>query len=144
MVHVGMSVANLGRSIEFYRLLLGAQTVLDTPFSGRQYESILALNDVMGRVALLRASGIELELFEFQQPRPRPADRERPVCELGITHFCIEVTDIEAEYRRLTAAGVSFHCAPLEFGKAKATYGRDPDGNVFELVERHADSQRAD
>jgi hypothetical protein len=30
--------------------------------------------------------------------------------------------------------GAVFHCPPQDFGGAvKATYGRDPDGNVFEL-----------
>ena len=38
--------------------------------------------------------------------------------------------------KRLMEAGVSFHCPPIDFsGIAKATYGRDPDGNVFELRE---------
>lgn len=54
----------------------------------------------------------------------------------GITHFCVEVSDIESEYERLKAAGASFHCPPLDFsGEAMATYGRDPDGNVFELLQ---------
>ena len=78
---------------------------------------------------------MQFELFECQQPSPKHGDPKRPVSDHGITHFCIEVSDIDSEYQRLSAAGVPFHCPPLNFGTAKATYGRDPDGNVFELLE---------
>jgi catechol 2,3-dioxygenase-like lactoylglutathione lyase family enzyme len=51
----------------------------------------------------------------------------------------VEVDDLDKECRRLLAAGVRFHCEPLAFSAAeKATYARDPDGNVFELLETTA------
>ena len=39
------------------------------------------------------------------------------------------------EYDRLLKNGVEFHSPPQNFGQVKATYGRDCDGNVFELQE---------
>ena len=35
----------------------------------------------------------------------------------------------------LVSKGVNFHCPPQDFGSVKATYGRDIDGNVFEIQE---------
>lgn len=136
MKHVGISVVNLERSIEFYRNLLGMEILVQEPFQGTLYESILGLDRARGRVALLKAADMQIELFEFSAPAPVCGATNRPVCDHGISHFCIEVSGIEAEYDRLRAAGVVFHCPPLDFcGIAKATYGRDPDGNVFELLE---------
>lgn len=137
MNHVGISVANIDRSIEFYSELLGIEVSVATkPFGGIEQETILALRGASGKVATVRAPGIQIELFEFSHPSPRISDPNRPVCDHGITHFCIEVTNIETEYQRLKAAGVAFHCPPINFRNiALATYGRDPDGNVFELVE---------
>ncbi|HJP36347.1 MAG TPA: VOC family protein, partial [Gammaproteobacteria bacterium] len=64
------------------------------------------------------------------------AEARRPVCDHGITHLCLQVSDIDAEYERLKAAGMVFHCPPQAVGDAiHATYGRDPDGNVVELLE---------
>jgi catechol 2,3-dioxygenase-like lactoylglutathione lyase family enzyme len=57
------------------------------------------------------------------------------VCDHGITHIALDVRNIGAEYERLSAAGMRFHCPPLDMGTVKATYGRDPDGNVVELQE---------
>ena len=134
--HIGISVSNLDRSIEFYRELLGLEVAVRRVFEGAQYERLLALRGTRGTVALLKSHNAQIELFEFTNPSPKPGDPNRPVCDHGITHICVEVTDIEGEYERLKAAGVTFHCNPLDFsGVAKAIYGRDPDGNVFELLE---------
>lgn len=138
--HVGISVANLEQSIKFYEEAFGMTTLLLVPFSGDQYEAILRLSGAQGRVALLRGkdNDFQLELFEFSSPAPEPSDPNRPVHNHGITHFCVEVADIDSEYERLTKVGVSFHNPPIRFVRSgnKATYGRDPDGNVFELWER--------
>lgn len=136
MNHVGISVANLDRSIEFYRDLLGMEVGAVSAFEGQQYERILALAGAAGRSVMLRHGNTQIEIFEFRHPQPRVGDRDRPVCDHGITHFCIEVSDIDSLYEKLRAAGTRFHCPPLNFfGIARATYGRDPDGNVFELLE---------
>ena len=59
----------------------------------------------------------------------------RPVCDHGITHICLDVADIDAEYERLKSAGMMFRCPPQGMGGLRATDGRDPDGNVVELLE---------
>jgi catechol 2,3-dioxygenase-like lactoylglutathione lyase family enzyme len=134
--HVGVSVANLERAIGFYRGVLGMEVVHRGIFGGELYELVLGLKDVAGKVATLRLGTLEIEVFEFDSPRPRLVEPNRPVCDHGISHFCLHVSDIHGEYARLKAAGVAFHCPPQNFfGKAMATYGRDPDGNVFELLE---------
>jgi catechol 2,3-dioxygenase-like lactoylglutathione lyase family enzyme len=135
-VHVGMSVSNLDRSVAFYREQLGMQLVAQDTFSGPQYAQILALPGAKGKVALLKVGSFELELFEFAAPKPIAKATVGAVSDLGISHFCLEVDDLDAAYRRLAAEGVAFHCEPIHFaGAGKATYCRDPDGNVFELVE---------
>lgn len=140
-VHVGLSVSSLERSIEFYCSGFGMQLVTKSEFEPQtengRYSTILGCDRAKGRVALVRAGDLELELFEFSEPVPKRSDPNRPVCDHGITHFCVEVDDIEAQYDRLKASGASFHCPPLRFFRMfKATYGRDPDGNVFELLQR--------
>jgi catechol 2,3-dioxygenase-like lactoylglutathione lyase family enzyme len=88
------------------------ELVLKEPVGGALYEQILGLPAARGTAALLRRGDLELELFEFLHPAPRLAIFNRSVCDHGITHFCIEVDYIEAEFRRLTAAGVTLHLSP--------------------------------
>jgi catechol 2,3-dioxygenase-like lactoylglutathione lyase family enzyme len=134
--HVGVSVADLDRSIQFYRDLLGMELVDRSAFGGEKYEAILGVKGSAGELASLQAGSARIELFDFERPFPKRGDPTRPVSDLGISHFCLNVTDIRSMYERLKDAGVTFHCPPLEFfGTAIATYGRDPDGNVFELLQ---------
>jgi glyoxylase I family protein len=136
MDHVGISVSNLVRSVEFYCTGFGMTVLEQETFGGRQYEAILALKGASGRVSVLRREGLQIELFEFDTPPARTMDPRRPVCDHGITHFCVRVDGIDDCYERLKAAGAVFHCPPLTFDPLlRATYGRDPDGNVFELLE---------
>jgi catechol 2,3-dioxygenase-like lactoylglutathione lyase family enzyme len=137
--HIGISVVNLERSLLFYRDLLGLELVAQDTFGDERYDRIFALERVSGRAAILRKGNFQVELFEFARPKPKLSDRQQPVSDHGITHFCIEVVDIEREYERLKSAGVRFHCSPFKFAEGtKATYGRDPDGNAFELLEVNA------
>jgi catechol 2,3-dioxygenase-like lactoylglutathione lyase family enzyme len=133
--HIGISTGNLDRSINFYRDLLGLELAVDEPFGNNRLDTITNLKNAEGRVAVLKLGDVDLEIFEFSNPVAKTADSDRPVCDHGITHICFEVTDIENEYDRLLAAGVGFHCEPQDAGSVKAVYGRDPDGNVFELLE---------
>jgi predicted enzyme related to lactoylglutathione lyase len=68
----------------------------------------------------------------------------RPESDHGITHVCLQVTGIDAEYARLRAAGMQFHSPPQSVGGGIwSAHGRDPDGNVVELLETPADSSLA-
>lgn len=136
--HVGVSVVDIDRSIGFYRDLLGMEQACEVfPFEGPLYEQIMALPAPKGRMCVMAKNGLQLELFEFSHPKPGAKDANYPVADHGLTHFGVEVDDIDAAFARLTAAGVRFHAPVLQFpGGMKAAYGRDPDGNVFELLER--------
>jgi len=136
LAHVGLSVVSLERSIEFYGKALDMLILEIEGFSGPQYEAIMRVENARGRLAILQTSQLQLELFEFSFPTPRPALVTRPVCDHGITHFCIEVTDINGVCEKLRSAGATLHSTPiLFFGTTWATYARDPDGNVFEVFE---------
>jgi catechol 2,3-dioxygenase-like lactoylglutathione lyase family enzyme len=148
MNHVGISVSDLDRSIEFYRDMLGLELAGPIiPFAGALFEQVMALENPQGRIGFLSNGSLQIELFEFRHPNPAPKDPNYSVADRGISHFCVEVTDLAATYERLLAAGVRFHCPVLKFQSGiKATYARDPDGNVFELLEmsRAASSPQPD
>ncbi len=139
--HVALSTGDLDRLVAFYTEHLGFEVVMDTAWSDRPaIDDILGLKGTAARQKMLRAGNAYVEVFEFSAPEPEPGDPKRPVCNHGYTHFCLDVTDIDAEYERLSAAGMTFHCPPapsnrMGSGKLRATYGRDPDGNVIELQE---------
>lgn len=135
--HAAISTPDLPRALGFYRDLLGAEIVTDFewPVGAEIADRIVGLRGSSARAVMLRLGNAMIELFEFHSPEARPGDPERPVCDHGITHICLDVTDIEAEYERLRATGMRFNSPPQDLGAVRSTYGRDPDGNVIELQE---------
>lgn len=137
--HVAVSTPDLDRIVAFYVDVIGAQIVYEGGWSQGSdvIDEIVGLKNSACRQAMLRLGNAYLEFFEYESPTPRPGDPKRPACDHGYTHFCIDVTDIDAEYERLVKAGVKFNCPPPDFGGGpiRATYGRDPDGNLIEIQE---------
>lgn len=135
--HTAISTGDMERALRFYRDLLGFTEVFSSTWDigTEAVDRIVGLNDSSARVVMLRAGNACVELFQYATPRPKPGDADRPVCDHGITHLCLQVSDIDAEYARLKAAGMRFHCPPQETSGLRVTYGRDPDGNVVELLE---------
>lgn len=134
--HVGISVTDIERSIAFYREMLGLEQLCEVfPFGGEQFETIMDIPGVTGRMCMIGKGTLNLELFEFAGSKAK--DPEYPVSDRGYSHFGVEVDDIAATYERLRAANVRLHSPVITFmgGGMKAAYCRDPDGNVFEIME---------
>lgn len=139
--HVSAHVRDLDRMIGFYKEAFGFELIGD-PFEWSNEEKLDQILDVPGsaaRGAMLRAGSCYLELFQFSAPDP-VSDRPLRPFDKGYTHFCVDVTDIEQEYHRLKAAGMTFgHSEPIDMGHVKTIYGRDPEGNVIEIQQTAAD-----
>ena len=135
--HVAISTPNLNRLRDFYCDLLGFSALTEDswPRGTGVINKVLGLPETSGRQAMLKHTNLCLELFEFSEPVPEPMNPTRPVCNHGHTHICLDVVNIDSVYQRLLENGVEFHAPPQDFGSCKATYGRDPDGNVFEIQE---------
>ncbi len=135
--HTAISTRDLERALAFYRDLLGFELVVDFswPEGTANMNATHRLDETSGQVVLLKAGNCMIELFQYATPTPRPADPDRRLCDHGLTHICLDVDDIDAEYKRLAAGGMRFHCPPVDYGTVKTTYGMDPDGNFIELQE---------
>ncbi len=135
--HTAISTPDLERSIAFYRDLFGFEITMDFawPKGTESMDSTHELKDTSGRVVMLEKGPARLEIFQYETPAPKPADPVRTNVDHGIAHFCFELRDIASEYERLLAAGMRFHHPPVDHGTCACTYGRDPDGNIIEIIE---------
>jgi glyoxylase I family protein len=135
--HAAISTPDLDRALEFYKGVIGCEEAWTFGWEAgsNDADALTGLKDSAARAAMLKLGDSYLEIFEFASPQPAPGDPQRPVCDHGITHICLQVTDLRAEYTRLRDAGMHFHSAPLTQDSGYVIYGRDPDGNVVELIE---------
>jgi catechol 2,3-dioxygenase-like lactoylglutathione lyase family enzyme len=133
--HVAVHVHDLDAMIAFYRDAFGFE-VVGEPFEWENDEFIDTIVDVpnsAAKGAMLRAGTCYLEMFQYKAPGP---DSDKPLnpYDKGYTHFCVDATDIEAEYERLKGLGMTFsQPAPIDVGHVKTIYGRDPEGNLIEI-----------
>lgn len=123
--HVGMTSANLDRTIAFYCDLLGLKLVLRKPGGS-------------GETAFLDAGGGMLEIFGRNDATGSASDV--PAEQAGVRHLTFAYDDIGEMFERLMAAGVE----PVEKPRVahntemfkRVAFVRDPDGIIVELVER--------
>jgi lactoylglutathione lyase len=138
--HFGIQVADLDRSIAFYRDLLGleliAHWVRDQPY----VQALVGYPGVELNVAVFRFPQSEsfLEVLEYRNVEKRPIDSS--TANPGTAHLCVYVPNLDALHERLVASGVSFVSgiqSPTVGPNtgAKVVYMLDPDGIRIELLE---------
>jgi catechol 2,3-dioxygenase-like lactoylglutathione lyase family enzyme len=136
--HTALSTRDADRLVRFYRDLFGFEVEFDFPWdeSNEAFEKSHAAGKTAGRVVMIAKGASRLEIFEYSKPAPRADIVGRANADLGIAHFSIEVRDIEQEYARLAAAGMKFQSELVtQTPTIKMAYGRDPDGNIIELID---------
>jgi catechol 2,3-dioxygenase-like lactoylglutathione lyase family enzyme len=139
--HVAIATGDIDRLVDWYVEAFQLDVVSrgGWPSGSAQIDGIVGLPGSAARTAMLRGRNVYVEMFQYVQPQGRPGDPDRPVCDHGYTHFGVVVDDIDAEHARLEALGMRFHAPPTSKdgmgGRLRACYGRDPEGNVVELIE---------
>lgn len=133
--HVGLSVANLERSIEFYthNFNLKLERILE-PSKDLPVGKIVGLPGCSVRIAHLSSSQAMLELFQYLTPEGRPIAKDTTQADRGFIHIGFKTTDLFGEYRRLLEKGVAFFGEPVEIRpEVWVVYLYGPDGEVCEL-----------
>jgi lactoylglutathione lyase len=128
--HVALKVADIGRSLEFYRDRLG-------------FAEMMRLDKEDGSLWLvyLRITDTQfLELFPGGQGDRAPGSEVT-----AINHFCLECADLDATAARLRDAGVRLTVKPkLGLDGNRQCWIEDPDGNRIEFMQMSPDSMQAD
>lgn len=139
--HVGVTVANFERAVQWYDRVFGLKLMNYLEITGDDLKPVERLYHVEGikRVRLgfmCSRSGNILEVFEFDPPVVTE-EREtwnRP----GYSHIAFHVSNVPGWVNRLRREGVEFMNEPISAGGADWAFFRDPDGNLVELIDLHA------
>ena len=140
--HVGVTVADVDRSLRFYRDLLGMPVVEDVRLTRPEVAALLGTHELDLRLVNVdTGDGRILELLEYARPAGHPVDYTSR--DPGSGHIALAVKGLDAIAAGIAAAGgsvISHHpitAADSEgiFAHARLLYVRDPDGMILELVE---------
>ena len=134
--HPAIAVPSMDDALAFYCDGLGFEVGMNVelPSGFEPMSEAFGIENAGCKVCMVSKSGTSLEIFEFSASEP--GDSDRPVNRIGITHFALESDDIENDYEHLVSLGVAFNAALFGAAPARFAYGRDPFGNVIELLEK--------
>jgi catechol 2,3-dioxygenase-like lactoylglutathione lyase family enzyme len=135
--HPALSVPSLEEALAFYCGVVGFEVVMEAaiPSGIPPLDQAFGIPDAGCKVRMIRKGNSCIELFEFEDPETPAATPERPVHKHGLTHICLATDDYAKDYDHLAANGVAFHTEPMGDEGTRWAYGRDPFGNVIELLE---------
>jgi catechol 2,3-dioxygenase-like lactoylglutathione lyase family enzyme len=146
--HFSITVADLERSLRWYRDLLGLDLVSRQRNENAYTEELIGMPGAVLEIAFVALPGpqsIALELIEYVQPRGR--EIELPTNVPGVAHIAFVVEDIDAVLGRLEEDGARPVSPPVEIDRGanrgmRACYLRDPDGFTLELMQPPAARSR--
>lgn len=144
MLHTGLVVHDLDRSLSFYVGLLRLRVVHSQTGDNEYTRTLVGIPDASLKAVLLQTGDGDfgsvhiLELIEYIHPK---GDRIRSnPNNVAAAHLAFEVNDCHELYERLAAAGVEFVNPPVAITAGinkggHACYLRDPDGFILEFLQ---------
>jgi catechol 2,3-dioxygenase-like lactoylglutathione lyase family enzyme len=141
--HVGLSVANIEKAIEFYKEVFGWYHLAgpwpikrDGGSTSKFCDTVYGENWTGFKLAHMSTGdhvGIELLEFEGNYPPKEKLEFKRQ----GLFHFGIQTNDVEGFIKNLEAHGGRQHSLVSQREvnglTYKAVYAEDPFGNIFEI-----------
>lgn len=133
--HIAIGVSDLEAAVKFYTEAFHFEVVQSQEFDANpMVDSAIGLKNAAAKMAMLKTPNNFIELWQYSNPEPR--DLRSDPNDMGYPHFALQVRDIDAEYERLKACGMTFAGDPVHFSaETAAIYGRDPFGNIIELYQ---------
>ena len=123
--HVALIVKDYNTSKDFYTRILGIPVIRETYRKERDsYKLDLQLDN-----------GLQLELFSFPNPPPRPSRPEAS----GLRHLAFAVRNLDEAIQHLLECGVEVEPVRVdELTGQRFTFFADPDKLPLELYEQRA------
>lgn len=139
---IGMTVADMDRSVEFFTNVLRFEKISDIEVHGSEYEKLQGLFGVRMRVVRLRLGEEVIELTQYLAPEGRPIPPDWRSHDHWFQHIAIVVSDMNRAYQQLRSHKVRHvSTAPQTIpasNKAaagiRAFYFKDPDGHNLEII----------
>jgi catechol 2,3-dioxygenase-like lactoylglutathione lyase family enzyme len=111
------------KALKFYTDVLGFAKKADIPMGEARWLTVIDPDN---------PQGTELLLEPDQHPAARPF--KRALVDDGIPFTSFGVTDVQAEYERLCAAGVHFTQPPVDLGPVTTAVFDDTCGNLIQIA----------
>ncbi len=142
VLSVGITVADMNRSVNFYTSVLSCIMITDREAAGAEYDQLYGLSSVRLRIVTLQLGEQTIVLTEFLTPQGRSIPVDQRSHDHTFQHIAIVVRDMAQAYQHLCLHGV-IQTSPQPqtlpawnavAGGIQSFYFKDPDGHNLELI----------
>jgi catechol 2,3-dioxygenase-like lactoylglutathione lyase family enzyme len=126
IVVTSVLVDDQAKALKFYTDVLGFQKKEDIPLGEHRWLTV---------VSPAHPDGVELLLEPDEHPAAGPF--KRALVDDGIPFTSFGVDNVQAEYERLCAAGVTFTQPPVAMGPVTTAVFDDTCGNLIQIAQKH-------
>lgn len=129
--HIGINTRDLDAALHFYKDILGMEISMQIvpPEDLAPEAPLYAFRGKPFMTQLKAKGGVVIEIFSPAEGREEITINRN---NFGMTHFCLDVTDMAEALRILKEENVTIESEPGPGGGA--AWIRDPDGNLIELM----------
>jgi catechol 2,3-dioxygenase-like lactoylglutathione lyase family enzyme len=139
---VGMTVADMERSIDFYSHVLSFRKLSESDQDSNEYQELENVPGAKTKTVRMQLGGAVIELVQYSAPRGKLVPPDSKSNDLWFQHVAIVVSDMQKAYALLEqnqVRGISDGPQRLprwnkEAADIEAYYFKDPDGHPLELI----------
>jgi len=145
VMHLGICVRDLERSIRFYRDGLAFEEAGELKIAGEPTATLVEVPGLALHAVYLERDGIRIELLHYSSPGTVGNAERRPMNQPGLTHLALRVDDLDETIAKLTPLGATIleHTRIYdEKFESHIIYITDPDGTRLEIIEVPNDPTR--
>lgn len=130
--HVGVTVSDLDRAVDFYRDVLGLPVLDRFSVDGEAFSTGVGVDGASADFAHLDAGGVRVELVAYEPEGDviESGAVNRP----GAAHLGFEVEDLDAVYESLPDDVETLSAPQTTASGTTILFLRDPEGNLVELL----------
>ena len=133
--HLGVTVTDLDASLDFYCDVVGFALGLRTRAKGDWFDTLTRNTGADIEIAMLKLDDFTLQLVQYHASGGAPLSLAHH--NVGNPHLCIEVDDVDARHRTITASGLHDPTPIVDImgSGIRSFYVHDPDGLPVELLQ---------
>ena len=139
---IGITVADMERSVKFYSEVLGFKKISDEELWGEEYEKLNALFGLRMRIVRMKLGDETIELIDYLTSGGRSIPEDAKSNDLSFQHIAIVVSNMDKAYKHLrkymimhvSTAPQTIPASNTAAAGISAFYFHDPDMHNLELI----------
>lgn len=134
--HIGITVRDIKKSFDWYSKMFDLQPGPINYGEGQDLSNAVQLENAELTFAMIEIGSTRIEFLQYHNPPGK--DFSLTNGDVGATHICLQVDDMDSAYSTLLERGAVFNAPPVtltdgQFAGSTWAYLRDPDGIQLEI-----------